>query len=389
MQFNADGQIELSINGTALIFDKDDTLAETIAKVNKSNASVTMKYDEVSGELSLTANSTGAGNTLTTSESGTSNLLTVLLSDYTAGVDAKATIDAVSYVRSSNQITVDGVTYTANQTTTSAVTVNVTQDTDGVYDLISGFVSDYNTLIDTINTALAENYDSDYPPLTAAQKEDMSDDEITNWETQAKIGLLESDSVLTDFIGDLRTALSDSISGLTGSLAAIGIETGTYDEKGKLNITEETLTAAIADDPEAIMKLFTQQSTAKTAAGKSLSGTANIRTLSAKDLNTRYKEEGIAYRFYDIIQKNISTITDSAGNKSLLLEKAGVAEDSSETDNTLSSLLAQYDSEIDDEQDRLSDYEDKLYAKYSELETYINTMNSKLSALSSYLSSSS
>lgn len=387
LSYNGDGEIELTINGTTKTFDKSDTLADMMSEINKADLGVTMTYNSITGELVMTADDTGAGNSLTVTDSGTSNFAALLLSKSTAGLDAKLTIDGQSLTRSTNNVTIDGVTYTANQVTDSAATVTVAQDTDGVYDLISNFVDAYNTLIDTLNTAVDENADSDYPPLTDDEKADMTDDEIAAWETKAKVGLLENDSTLESILSDMRTALIDSVSGMTTSLASIGITSGTYDEKGTLYIDEDTLTSAIASDPEAVMNLFTQQAISTTSDGTPLAGTTVIRTLSSKDLSTRYKEEGIGYRFYDLLQKNISTIRDSAGNKGALLEAAGTEDDASDTDNTLTTLIDKYDDEIDDENDRLDDYEDKLYAKYTSLETYISQMNSQLSSLSSMISS--
>ncbi|MBP1763309.1 MAG: flagellar hook-associated 2 protein [Firmicutes bacterium] len=387
LAFTSSGEIELTINGTAMTFDQDETLADMMSAINKSGLGVTMTYNSLTGELAMTADTTGAGNTLAVADSGTSNFASALLGTYTAGKDAKLTIDGQSLTRSTNSVTIDGVTYALNQVTTDDAAVTVTQDTDGVYDLISNFVDAYNTLIETMNTAVDENTDSDYPPLTDDQKEEMTDDEITAWETKAKVGLLESDSTIEDVLSDMRTALIDSVSGLTTSLSDIGITSGTYDEEGTLYIDEDTLTAAIASDPQMVMNLFTQQATSKSSDGTSLSGTTVVRSLSSKDLSTRYKEEGIGYRFYDILQKYISTIRDSSGNKGTLMEISGAEDDATETDNTLTDEINKYEDEISDEEDRLDDYEEKLYNKYTELETYISTMNSQLSALSSLTSS--
>jgi len=388
LTFTSNGEIELTINGTTMYFDQDDSLATMMSEINDADLGVTMSYNSITGELVMTAENTGAGSSIVVTDSGTSNFAALLLTEATEGLDAKLTVDGQALTRSTNSVTVDGVTYTANQVTTEAATVTVTQDTDGVYDLISNFVEAYNELIATINEAIDENADSDYPPLTDDQKEEMTDEEIEKWEAKAKVGLLESDSTLETFLSDLRTALIDSISGQTATLASIGITSGTYDEDGTLYIDEDTLTSAIASDPQAIMELFTQQASSKSSDGTtSLAGTTVVRSLSSKDLSTRYKEEGIAYRFYDIIQKNISTIRDSSGNKGILLEKAGTDGDATETDNTLSTLIEKYEEEIEEEEDRLDEFQEKLYAKYTTLETYINTMNSQLSALSSLTSS--
>ena len=390
LTFNTDGQVELTINGTTFSFDQDDTLAEMMSEINKADVGAAMTYNSVTGELVLTADDTGAGNSLVVTEgsSSTTNFLTTLLSESTAGTDAKITLDGQSLTRSTNTITVDGVTYTANQVTTEAATVNVTQDTEGVYDLLSAFVEDYNALIETMNTAIDENADSDYPPLTDDQKAEMTDEEIEAWEEKAKVGLLESDSTLENLLSDLRTALIDSVSGQTISLSSIGIaSTSDYAEGGKLYIDEDTLTAAIASDPEAIMELFTQQATSTTSSGSSIGTTSALRTLTSSQLSTRYKEEGISYRLYDVLQKNISSIRDNAGNKGLLLEKAGAENDASEDDNTLTTLIEKYTEAMEEEEERLDEFEEKLYTKYTTLETYISTMNSQLSAISSLTSS--
>lgn len=380
--FNSDGQIELTINGNSFTFDKSDTLSAMMSEINSSsNAGATMKYDELSGKLTLTASATGAGNTLVVTEGDGSSFLSSFLDNATAGVDAQVTIDGQVLTRSSNKVTVDGVTYTFSQTTDEAATVSLVQDTDAIYDTISSFVEDYNALISSIHSALDETYDSDYPPLTDDQKEDMTDEEIEKWEAKAKVGLLANDSSLKSMLSSLRSSLIDSVPGQSMTIFTIGISTGTYDEQGKLYIDEDTLKAAIESDPEGVSNLFTQQST-------TYAGTTSVRSLNNSQLSTRYKEEGIAYRFYDILQTNTSTIRDNNGNKGLLLEKAGTENDASETSNTLSTLIDKYQEEIDKEQDRLDAKQDSLYTKYSTLETYINKMNTQLSALSSYLSDS-
>lgn len=382
--FDSSGQINLKINGVNFTFDEtEDTLYSMMKEINASDAGVTMAYDELNDKLTLAANQTGAGTTLTTSETG-STFLSTCLGTSTSGVDCEITIDGQSLTRSSNTVTVDGVTYTANDETTSNATVSLTQDTDAIYDNIVNFVNAYNTLIDTINGVVDENYDDDYAPLTDEQKSSMTDDEITNWETKAKVGLLESDDTLQAFIDDIREALSSSVSGVSDTLASIGITTGDYDEKGKLYIDEDTLKEAIQDEPTEVMNLFAQ-----TATTTGCTGTTTVRTMTSSERTTRTSEEGIAYKIYDIFSDNISTLRDSAGNKGLLIAKAGVENDTSETANALTSEIETLADAIDDEEDRLDDYEDSLYDKYDYLETYISTMNSQLSALSSMSSSSS
>jgi flagellar hook-associated protein 2 len=261
--------------------------------------------------------------------------------------DVNERISQAAVAGSSNEFTLDGIAYTFNDTTSEEATVTVTRDTESIYTNISNFVADYNTLIETINGLLSEEYDYDYPPLTDDQKDEMSESEIEKWETTSKTGILASSS---------------------------------YEDKGKLTVDEAELKAAIEADPEGIMDLFTQQC-------EEYSGTSTVRTLSSDEREVRYREEGLAYRFYDILQDNIGTTRDSGGNKGLLLEKAGMEGDTSESDNSLSDQLAEYAERIAKEEDRLDDYQESLYSKYTSLETYISKMNTQLSSLTSMLES--
>lgn len=376
----AEEQVEFSINGISFSFDQDTRLSTVITTINQSDAGVTMAYNELTDQLTLTANATGTGNRLSVSESG-STFLAAALGTTTAGTDAKLTIDGVSLTRSSNTMTVDGVTYTLHQVTsgTDTATVTLTQDVEAIYNNISNFVNAYNELISTINSALSEKYDSDYPPLTADQEAEMSESEIEKWNTKAKTGLLASDSTLKSMLTSIRSALMSSLSGL--NLSSIGITTGTYDEQGKLYIDEDKLKKAIQSDPGAIANLFAQSSA-------TYSGTSSVRSLNASQRSVRYSEEGLGYRIYDILSDYVSTLRNSSGNKGKLLEKAGIENDTTESDNSLSEQLAELQKRIKKEEERLAALSERLYSQYTSLETYISTMNSQLSALASYVSDS-
>ncbi|MDR7868244.1 MAG: flagellar filament capping protein FliD [Sporomusaceae bacterium] len=374
---SADG-VDLTINGADFSFDKSITLSEMIAEIDDADCGATLAYDETTGKLALTADATGAGNLLAISEGDGSDFLTKALSVTTDGQDAKLTIDGQAMTRCANTVTTGGVTYTLNAVTDKAATVTLTQDTDGVYELISGFVDDYNALIDSIHGELSADYDSDYPPLTDDQKAAMTDEEIENWEATAKTGLLENDALLKSLLSELRSSIVDAIAGVSASIFSIGIDTGSYEENGKLYIDEDALKEALQSDPDGIMNLFAQQSA-------TYKGTATVRKLSSAQLATRYSEEGIAYRFYDVLAKYTSTVRDTGGSKGLLLEKAGAENDTSETDNALTEMIGKYQKALAAEEDRLNDYEERLYAKYSALETYINEMNTQLTALLSYI----
>lgn len=394
LTFDTDGGLDFTINGVSFSFDQDDTISDVINKINKSDCGATLSYDETSNTLVLKAKATGAGNRLAVSDTN-GTFCSSIFKNYTEGQDAQLTVDGAALTRSSNTVDYNGVTYTLNDVTDTdgdgtvetgeCATISGTQDVDSVYSLISGFVKDYNALIDTINTALSENYDRDYPPLTDDQKKDMSDEEIKNWEAKAKVGLLEDDPTLRSFLTEIRSTMVDAIRGLDTSIFDIGIDTtDTYKDGGKLVITDENkLKSAIANNPTDVINLFTQKSTDYPGVGQ------QWRNLSADQEKTRYKQEGLAYRFYDVIGKYTTTLNNSGGSKGIFVEKVGLKGSTTENNNDLSDDIKKYREAIDKEEDRLDDYEDSLYTKYSKLESYLSKMNTQLAALQSYMSSSS
>ena len=299
--------------------------------------------------------------------------------NYTSGEDAQLILDGQNVTRSSNTFTSNGVTYTLLKESATEQTVSLKPDVDAVYNNIKSFIDKYNNVIETINNKLSEKYDRDYQPLTDEQKEAMSDDDIEKWEKKAKTGLLRNDDLLESIVYNMRTALFESVKGVTTTLSSIGINTKTYSDKGKLTIDETKLKEAISKDPDGVMNLFSKQSTSQSSYS---------RDLTSDQRKTRYQEEGLAQRLSDILEDNISTFRDINGNKGKLLQKAGITGDASEYSNTIYDQIKGYNTKIADLAVMLADKEDRYYEKYARLEELMSKMNSQSSWLSSQLGQS-
>lgn len=85
----------------------------------------------------------------------------------------------------------------------------------------------------------------------------MSETQITNWETQAKKGLLLNDSILNSLDTDMRLAMTDQVSSIKSALYEMGISSTSYKDNGALTIDEGKLKQALIDDPDKISQLFT------------------------------------------------------------------------------------------------------------------------------------
>ena len=192
----------------------------------------------------------------------------------------------------------------------------------------------------------------------------MSENDIEKWENKAKTGLLRNDSILGKIVYDMRKAMYEAVDTL--QLSNIGITSDMYVAKGKLVIDETKLKQAIQNDADGVAALFSRQST---------SYPTYTRDLSYEEMAVRYSEEGLVYRLYDIVEKNVSIMRDSAGRKGILLEKAGLEGDVSEYTNSFYKQIKDYDLKIKDINEKLIKKEENYYRKFSQLEKVVSQMN--------------
>jgi len=386
---SSNGKFSVMVDGVKKDITLDGNYTSGIAdlktalktKIESSFSGLSLNVSESGGKLSLAIASGGSSISFGEPTTGNSALSDLgLTSLYKSGEDAKVTLDGNQLVRASNTFTVDGVSYTAKGIHASGEyeTIGLNLNVDTAAENITKFVDKYNEVISKLNDKLTEEYDRDYQPLTSEERSSMSETDITLWETKAKTGLLRNDSTIESVVSNFRTALYESVEGISKNLSSIGITTGNYASKGKLNIDETKLKDALRNDSDAVMSLFSQSS-------KSYS--SGLRSLDTDQRKTRYKEEGLAYRISDIIDDNISIVSDRSGNKGTLLEKAGKIGDSSEYDNMIYKEIAKYKTEISDMNDKLSAKETAYYKKFTNLETVTSKLNSQGEWLQSQLAS--
>lgn len=362
----------ITINGTAFNFAKETTVSEMMTEINSSNAGVTMTYDSFNDKFSLESNTFGTNSTISVAETGTimaTMQLTVATTSHTAAENAEFTVNNVVTTRSSNTFTMNGTEVTLNEIPTGPLTIDVETDTTAAKDLIVNFVDKYNEMISKINDELGERKNYDYEPLTAAQKKDMSDDDIEAWENEARKGGLRNDTALETLTQDLRRAIYESVEGLGITLAEIGIQTSNnYKDGGKLIIDEDKLNEALKARPNEIIELFTKESS--TTYG------------SFTDRTTRYNENGIAARISDILQNNIRITRDPDGNKGYLIDKAGLATGTDATSEMAMKIIAM-DEKINDLLEMLANKESDYYADFARMESAMSSYSSQSAWLTS------
>lgn len=269
-----------------------------------------------------------------------------------AASDAKVTVNGAEVESSSNTISINGLTLDlVSADPGRTIAINVSQDTDGVYNMVKQFVKDYNDLIDELNKAYYAESARGYEPLTDEQRDAMSDSEVEKWETKIKDSLLRRDNTLGSLLTAMRGALNGAVEvdGKNYALSSFGICTTKYTERGKLHIYgdqedpdgmlyDDKLRKAIEEDPEKVMEV--------------------LQTISNNLYNTmkdkmRTTELSSALTFYN--------------------------------DKQLTKELNSYKKELTKQEKRLQEIEDRYYKQFAAMETALSKLSSQSSSLASML----
>lgn len=363
LTFGTDGKAKLTINSINFEFDKTESLSSVMSKINSSDAGVTLSYSTINDQFTMTAKNSGAGENIVTSETaGSGNLMTALGltgigATATAGINAKLTVNGKEIIRTSNTVDVDGVKIELKELSTEAITVTTKADATSLKDTIKSFVQDYNSMIETMNKLVKEDYDKDYPPLTDEQKKDMSEKEIESWESKAKVGLLRGDKLIKGIASQMQTMIYGSAVKGGISLYDLGITSAGYAENGKLKIDEEKLTEAIETKGTAIQELFTTEKT------------------------------GLAVQMNEIINTAVKT-SGVKGTRGSLIEMAGYESTLSSTENSIYDNIQKINKNVTKMKASLKVEETRYWSKFTALETAMQQLNSQSSMLAQFSSGS-
>lgn len=375
-------ETKFQINGNDIIVNKSDKLSDLINKINNScKGEVKARYSELTGKLTIETTKTGSKAELNLNNFPDKlKAITRKAQDaeviFTESAGQKITEkydgsnEGIKVIQSSNNFTIDGVSY--NLKGTGATTVSVTGNADKTFDRIKGFLDDYNALVGTINEKLKERKDYSYKPLTENQKKQMKDNEIKAWEARAKKGILRNDPNLQRMLRELRGTFFDEVkdSAIKFGKKELGLDT-TNDlaTAGQIKFGiggEEKLKKALREKPEEIMKLFTKSST-------------------ADDKKAKYNESGIVRRIDSIFRGYVGSPGVTLDN-AILTKYANKHMDSSYAGtggtNTIPDQIYRKDKMIKDLNAKMRAREEQLYKQFSRLETIMNRYNAQAGWLS-------
>lgn len=331
------------INGSfekTIDVEATDTLNDIVEKINAGAVGATASViNDGSGvnayRLNLTSTRSGAAGQFIFDDGGvgitTSTLVTG--SDAVVLYGSSDPTQALLLTSSTNTLsnTISGVTIDLKGTSATPVQFSVTSDNAAVTKAAENFVTNFNNVLEALDKY--DKYDS---------------------ETEKK-GLLLGDSTVSQTRSRLFNIVLSKVNGVAGQykyLTQVGIKLG---EGARLEIDAEKFNAALANDPDAVLELFTSTSS-KTGTDVELPDGVTIPGSEAKTL--------VNIGFGRILKKLTEDLTNSV-------------------DGLLTNKATALDSQIELSNDRIDQLNKLLDLKRQRLETQFAAMESALATLQS------
>lgn len=274
------------------------------------------------------------------------------------GQDAIIKLNGIEYTGSSNAFSINGLIITAQSATgdgdANAITITTQTDTQGMYDKIKDFLTQYNSLINEITSLYNAESAKGYEPLTDEEKDAMSDTEIEKWEEKVKSALLRRDDSLESIMNTMTSAMSKGIqiNGKNYYLSSFGIKTLGYlnaaeneqyayhidgdEDDASTKGNDDKLLKALTEDPDTVIEFF----------------------------------QGLTNNLYTEMGKKMQTSTLSSVYKVY-------------NDKEMASEYSDYTDIIKKWEEKLQAQEDYYYQKFAAMETALTKLQSQTSSLTS------
>lgn len=241
----AEGTLSITVGGTTTSVTIDGTnssLDDLVAAINDQVSGVTA-YVMDTGDAStpyrlvIAGESTGLDNAVTVDTSGLTGPGTVpTFTETIAAADAEVEVNGITITDSDNDIdgAIQGVTFHAYATSTSAVSITVAEDTDAMVEAVETLVTAWNAVVSQVAAQRVWNVD-----------EGMRGSFIGESVPRSVLQRLQSTVAATYGSGSVITALSQ-----------MGVSTT---QDGLLEIDDDVLAAALADNFDDVVALFTDE----------------------------------------------------------------------------------------------------------------------------------
>ncbi len=270
--------------------------------------------------------------------------------------DAKITLNDAEFTSSSNVFNINGLTIKATGTTAAGESLTIATDTDtqGIYDKIKDFLTEYNSVINELTSLYNADSAKGYEPLTDDEKSEMSDSEVEKWETKIKDSILRNDSTISGVMNAMTTSMMKTytVNGKTYSLANFGIHT-----LGYLNAAKNEQYAYHIDGDE---------DDSNTSGNKD----------KLLDMITNNPED--IEEFMKQLTSGLYTALDNKMKSTNLSSAYTIYNDKQMTKD-----YSSYTTQIKEWETKIEDLENRYYKQFSNMEKQLAKMQSSTSSLSS------
>lgn len=272
------------------------------------------------------------------------------------GQDAKIILNGAEFTSSSNSFSVNGLTIEAQAVTDEAISITTAVDTQGIYDKVKDFLTQYNSVINEITKLYNADSAKGYEPLTDEERDAMSETEIEKWEDKIKSSLLRRDSSLGSIMNAMINSMSQTfeVNGKKLSLSNFGISTlgflnAAENEQYAFHIDGDEDDASTSGKPDKLMKAIQEDPDQIIGFLKQLTSSL----YSAVDEKMKSTELSSVYKVYNDkeIDKEIKSMED---------------------------LIKKWQEKVEAEEER-------YYKQFSNMETALAKLQSQTNALSGML----
>lgn len=241
----AQGTMNVTVGSTttAVTIDASDSLDDVVDKINSGVDGVTAYVMETGDSsapyrLVLAGEETGADNAVSIDTSGLDPATGTVPSftQVTAAANAEVVVNGVTISQADNDIedAVEGVTFHAYETTSSAVTVTVAADESAMVEKVQAMVDAWNSVVSQIRTQRVWNPDEDIKGAFVGESQ-----------PRAVLSALQTAFATTYGSGDLC------------ALSQIGLSTT---QDGDIELDTEVLTEALSGDFDGVVGFVTGES---------------------------------------------------------------------------------------------------------------------------------
>ena len=347
------GLNEIETNYNAGTLDVDQYVAEKTEKINLAQADIDQNkliIEDTSSSALIAAKVHNAASIL----DGTTKLDTSNGAKRIYGQDTEIELNGAVFTGTNNEITVNGLTINAMSKTKDdeTISISVTNDSQGMYDKIKGFIKEYNEIINEMTKLYNADSSKGYETLTSEEKDAMTDKEVEEWEKKIKDSVLRRDESVNQMMTLMKNAMfkSYTVNGKKYSLSSFGISTisilnTTKNEENAFHIDgnsedaevsgkTDKLLSALQEDPDTVADFMMQ----------------------------------LATGLYDAIGSKMSSST---------LSSFGVVYN----DKEMAREYSDYTKTISKWEDKLQDIEDSYYKKFAAMESALAALQSQQSSL--------